>query len=83
MVKPLLMKRGLEIHGAVVFFAMIGGLAMFGAIGLLLGPLSISLFLTVVRMYHRDDTPGEPRAPAVPGSPGSKVTSTTRSSAAS
>jgi len=69
LVKPLLMKRGLEIHGAVVFFAVLGGLAMFGAIGLLLGPLSVSLFLAVARMYHRDYTPGDSYVPAVPGLP--------------
>ena len=65
--KPLLIRRGLEIHGAVVFFSLIGGLAMFGAIGLLLGPLLVALFLAVLRIYHRDYTPGDPRLPAVPG----------------
>jgi predicted PurR-regulated permease PerM len=69
LVKPLLIKRGLEIHGAIVFFSLIGGLAMFGAIGLLLGPLIVSLFLAVVRMYHRDYSPADPHVPAVPGLP--------------
>lgn len=69
LVKPLLIRRGLEIHGGVVFFALIGGLATFGAIGLLLGPLSIALFLAVLRMYHRDYTPGDPRLPSTPGLP--------------
>jgi predicted PurR-regulated permease PerM len=54
LVKPLLIKRGLDIHGAVVFFSLIGGLATFGAIGLLLGPLLVALFLAVVRIYQRD-----------------------------
>jgi len=69
LIKPLLIRRGLEIHGAVVFFALIGGIAAFGAIGLLVGPLVVALFLAVVRMYHRDYTPGDPRLPAVPGLP--------------
>lgn len=69
LVKPLLIRRGLEIHGAVVFFALIGGIAAFGAIGLLVGPLVVALFLAVVRIYHRDYTPGDPRVPAVPGLP--------------
>lgn len=67
LVKPLLIRRGLEIHGAVVFFALIGGIATFGAIGLLVGPLAVALFLAVLRIYHRDYTPGDPRLPAVPG----------------
>ncbi len=69
LVKPLLIKRGLELHGAIVFFALIGGLATFGAIGLLLGPLLVSLFLAVLRLYHEDYTPEDARVPAVPGLP--------------
>jgi predicted PurR-regulated permease PerM len=59
LVKPLLIRRGLEIHGAIVFFSLIGGLATFGAIGLLVGPLSVALFLAVLRIYHRDYRAGE------------------------
>lgn len=74
LIKPLLIRRGLEIHGAVVFFSLIGGLAAFGAIGLLVGPLVVSLFLAVLRIYHRDYTPGDPRLPAVPGLPQGSAT---------
>jgi len=67
LVKPLLIRRGMEIHGTIVFFALIGGLAAFGAIGLLLGPLLVAFFLALLRMYHRDYTPNDPRIPEVPG----------------
>ncbi|HTE53204.1 MAG TPA: AI-2E family transporter [Kofleriaceae bacterium] len=67
LVKPLLIRRGMELHGAVVFFALIGGLAAFGAIGLVVGPIVVALFLALLRMYHRDFTPGEHRVPQVPG----------------
>jgi predicted PurR-regulated permease PerM len=53
-VKPWLMQGGTELHGAVVFFALVGGLAAFGAIGLLVGPLVVSLFLVLLGMYQRD-----------------------------
>ncbi len=69
LVKPLLIRRGLEIHGAIVFFSLIGGIAMFGAIGLLVGPLMVAFFLAILRIYHRDYTPGDPRVPKVPGLP--------------
>ncbi len=42
------------------FFALIGGLSAFGAVGLLLGPLVVSVFLALLRMYQRDFRP--PRA---------------------
>jgi len=54
-VKPYLIRGGLELHGAVVFFALLGGLACFGPVGLLAGPLIISFFLAVVRMWDRDE----------------------------
>ncbi len=53
-VKPLLMRRGLAIHPVVIFFAFIGGLAAFGPMGLLLGPLAVAFLVAVVRLYRRD-----------------------------
>jgi predicted PurR-regulated permease PerM len=54
-VKPYLIRGGIELHGAVVFFALLGGLAYFGPVGLIAGPLVVSFFLAVVRMWDRDD----------------------------
>ena len=68
-IKPLLIKRGMEIHGAVVFFSLVGGLAAFGAIGLLIGPLVVSMFLSLLSMYHRDFSPQKRQNPEVPGVP--------------
>jgi predicted PurR-regulated permease PerM len=70
-VKPLMIKRGMEIHGAVVFFALLGGLAAFGGIGLLIGPLAVSMFLALLTIYHRDFSPQKRGVPAVPGVSGS------------
>ena len=53
-VKPFLIKGELEMGGAVVFFALIGGIATFGMVGLLIGPLAVASFLTLLRMYRRD-----------------------------
>lgn len=53
-IKPLLVKRGMHMHGAIVFFALLGGLAVFGTAGLIAGPLIVSLFLALVRIYQRD-----------------------------
>jgi predicted PurR-regulated permease PerM len=55
--KPMLVKNGMEMHGAVVFFALIGGIAAFGTIGLVLGPLVVALFLALLRIYERDFKP--------------------------
>lgn len=53
-VKPLLAKRGMTMPGAVVFFALLGGLAAFGGVGLLLGPLIVSFFLALMRIQERE-----------------------------
>ncbi|WP_224249998.1 AI-2E family transporter [Hyalangium gracile] len=67
-VKPLLVKRGLDMHGGIVFFALLGGLAMFGTVGLLLGPLIVAFFLALIRIYERDygRSAAQPSAPATP-----------------
>lgn len=54
LLKPLLVRRGMHMHGAVVFVALVSGLAAFGPVGLLLGPLSVSFLFTLIRMYRRD-----------------------------
>ena len=50
-VKPLLIKGGVEMHGVVVFFALLGGLAAFGAVGLIAGPLVVAFFIAIGRTY--------------------------------
>jgi predicted PurR-regulated permease PerM len=62
LVKPLLLKGRMEIHGAVIFFALVGGLAVFGPVGLAAGPLIVSFFLAIVRMCQRDLRVGTLRA---------------------
>ena len=54
-VKPYLIRGGLAMHGAVVFFSLIGAVAYFGAVGLIAGPLIVSFFLAVLRMWDRDE----------------------------
>ena len=56
-VKPKLVKRGVRLHGALVFFAIIAGMAAFGASGLFIGPLIVTFALTLVRIYKRDFRP--------------------------
>ncbi len=53
-VRPLFLKGGMELHAGVVFFALLGGIAAFGAIGVLLGPLIVTFLVAVVRLYRRD-----------------------------
>ncbi len=67
-VKPFLIKGDVEMNGALVFFSLLGGLAAFGAVGLLVGPLVMSAFLALMRMYRRDFSGSVPQ-PVVPAAP--------------
>jgi len=51
--KPYLLRGAVQLHGAVIFFALIGGVSVFGPIGILAGPLIVSFFLAMVRMWDR------------------------------
>jgi predicted PurR-regulated permease PerM len=53
-VKPILLRGGMDMPGAVVFFALIGGLGAFGPIGLVLGPMIVAFFVALLRMYQRE-----------------------------
>lgn len=60
LIKPILIKSGMQISGAVVFFSLVGGMSAFGGVGLLLGPMVIALFLSLIRIYQRDFAPQSP-----------------------
>ncbi|MEO8358521.1 MAG: AI-2E family transporter [Vicinamibacteria bacterium] len=54
LVKPWLMKDRMEIHGGLIFFALLGGMATFGPVGFVAGPLILSFFLAVVRLCRQE-----------------------------
>lgn len=54
LMRPLLIKGGAEIHGALIFFSLVGGMMLFGFTGLVIGPLSLTLFTALVRFHRRD-----------------------------
>ena len=62
--RPFLLKGGMELHGGLVFFALLGGLAVFGGIGLVLGPLIVTFLLAVLKLYRREYGRGVTPEPA-------------------
>jgi len=49
--RPRLIGQKAKIHPLLMLFAVLGGLSFFGPIGLLLGPLALSLLLTLLEIY--------------------------------
>jgi len=52
LVRPFFVSRKAEINPGIVFLGMIGGLFIFGAMGLVLGPLILAYFLLILDFYR-------------------------------
>jgi predicted PurR-regulated permease PerM len=60
-VKPILIRRGTEINTLWVFISVLGGIGVFGFLGLFLGPFLVALLLVLVEIYKvefRDELRG-------------------------
>ena len=53
-IKPKLISARSKVHPVVALIGVLGGLVMFGIVGLILGPIIIALFLTLLRFYAQD-----------------------------
>jgi predicted PurR-regulated permease PerM len=54
LVKPLLIRRGAEIPTAWVFIGVMGGVGVFGFLGLVLGPLMMAILLALIEIYKTE-----------------------------
>ncbi len=48
---PKIMGRGLQLHSFVILLSVLGGIAFFGPMGFILGPLTVSLLLALTDIY--------------------------------
>ncbi len=55
LIRPFLIERGMNIHPFLILISVLGGLAVFGPIGFLVGPIVLSLFFTLSDIYIRLD----------------------------
>lgn len=53
-IRPKLIGSVADIHPLVVLLGVLGGLAVFGFIGFILGPLILSVFITVLNLYRKE-----------------------------
>jgi predicted PurR-regulated permease PerM len=50
--KPKLVGQRVKMHPLLVFFAIVGGLKLFGILGIIYGPLIVTAFLTLAEIYR-------------------------------
>lgn len=59
---PILVKDRLRLHTVPVFIALVGGIAVFGAAGIVLGPVTLAVAVALVEIWRRRFAHG-PHAP--------------------
>lgn len=52
--RPMFMRGSSTMNAVVIFFSILGGLNLFGIMGLLYGPLIFSLTLVLIRLYEKE-----------------------------
>jgi len=75
-IRPAVFRRYAQIHPLVTLVGAIGGIGYFGLLGLLIGPLAVSYFFELLRIYKVEYlSPAGAAAPAVApaGAPGPVV----------
>ena len=53
-VRPLIIRKSVQLHTLLVFFALLGGVKMFGVLGLFVGPVILSVTAALVRMLQEE-----------------------------
>ncbi len=53
-IRPRLMQGAVNIHPLAAVFSVLGGIATFGVLGILYGPVLLVLFLTIVDIYRKN-----------------------------
>jgi predicted PurR-regulated permease PerM len=50
---PFLVRKRMQLHTLPVFFAIVGGIALFGAAGVVVGPLILSVTDALIDIWRR------------------------------
>jgi predicted PurR-regulated permease PerM len=53
-IKPLAMKHGTGLPTIALFLGILGGLEVYGPLGLFLGPAIMSVFAALLRVYRKE-----------------------------
>lgn len=54
--RPFFLKERIKVHPLIIFFAILGGIQLFGVNGLLLGPIVIIFFFTILDILSNNET---------------------------
>jgi predicted PurR-regulated permease PerM len=57
LLSPMLISKRIKIPEFIILFSVLGGIVLLGPVGILIGPLSVSLLYTLVSMYRKEFSP--------------------------
>ena len=57
-IKPIFISKRTSLHSAIILIGMVGGLFLFGILGVILGPLILAYLLIVLEIYRDKRVPG-------------------------
>jgi predicted PurR-regulated permease PerM len=57
LLKPLLMGGKNRVHPLLLFLSIMGGISLAGPVGILLGPITVAVFLAALKIYKQDYLP--------------------------
>ncbi len=61
--RPYLLRDGMDLPVGIVFLALLGGVAAFGVVGVVLGPLVVTFLIAALRIWRRDQDAHEAADP--------------------
>jgi predicted PurR-regulated permease PerM len=59
LLRPKLVGEKTRLHELFIFFSVLGGLHVFGVLGIVLGPVILAITLALLDVFRRVDRPGE------------------------
>jgi len=51
---PILIEKGVNVHPALILFSILGGVRLLGAVGVLLGPLILALWIVLFEIFEKE-----------------------------
>jgi predicted PurR-regulated permease PerM len=57
--RPIFLRDRIQLHPLIIFFAILGGISVFGLNGVILGPMVVILFLTVLDLFLTEHKIGQ------------------------
>jgi predicted PurR-regulated permease PerM len=56
--RPIFVSKMTKVHSGIVLISMVGGIFLFGILGIVIGPLIVAYLLIILELYRKKPVPG-------------------------